>query len=109
MWRSLSLRSSDASRPSRLALKIAAAAASVGVLVACSAQEPTASAPTGTVESSVPESTRSATPSTATGVTPTEVATTQPKIEKRTVVEIRTIPFKRTTVKDSSLKGVRRS
>lgn len=88
---------------SRVAVKIAAAA-SVGLLVACSGQEPTVSAPTGTVESGVPESTSSPTPSTATATTPTKVATTQPKIEKKIVVETRPIPFKKVTVKDSSLK-----
>jgi hypothetical protein len=76
----------------------------VGLLVACSGQEPTASAPSGTVQTSVPESTGSPTATTATVTTPTKVAAPQPKIEKRIIVETRPIPFKRTTVKDSSLK-----
>lgn len=79
---------------SRLALKVAAAA-SVGVLAACS--------------DSVPQRTSEATPAapatpvTTIGATPTATAT-KPRIEKRTVVETRTIPFKKKAVKDSSLK-----
>jgi hypothetical protein len=108
MWRSLSFWSSDASRSSRLALKIAAAA-SVGVLVACSAQEGSAPAPVVAVNSSVPKTTISATPSPSTTAeaAPTELAV-QPKVEKKTVVEVQKIPFKKTTVKDSSLKKGRK-
>jgi hypothetical protein len=101
MWRSRSFWSSDTSRWPRLALRIAAAA-SIGLLVACSGQEDTAS---GTVGTNVPASPSGATPSapTAAETAPTQVAAIQPKIEKKTVVEIRTIPFKKTTAKDSSL------
>jgi hypothetical protein len=110
MWRSLSFRTADTHRHSWLAPAIAAAAS--GVLVACSAQESTLSAPASTDESIVPESTTPAptpsTPSTSAEAAPTEVAATQPNIQRRTVVEIRTIPFTRTTVRDPSLrKGTR--
>ncbi len=111
MWRSLSFRTADTHRLSWLAPAIAAAA-SAGVLVACSAPESTLSAPASTDESIVPEGTTPAptpsTPSTSAEAAPTEVAATQPNIQKRTVVEIRTIPFTRTTVRDPSLRKGRR-
>jgi len=102
MCRSLSFRGLDTSRSTGLVLKIAAAA-SVGVLVACSAQERPAPATTGAVPSSTLGVVSTATSSTTTGATPSEPIT-QPKIEKKTVVETRAIPFRKTTVKDSSLK-----
>ncbi len=79
-------------------------AASAGVLAACSGQAGTPSA--DTAEGSAPASTSSASPSpTPTAEpTPTAVAAVPPKIETKTVVEIRKIPFKKKTVRDSSVE-----
>jgi hypothetical protein len=76
-----------------LALKIAGAA-SVGALVACSDSVPDRSSEAIPSTPSTPSATITATP------TPTVM---KPRIEKKTIVEIRTIPFKKKTVKDSSL------
>jgi cytoskeletal protein RodZ len=111
MWRSVNFGGSKVPRAARLPLKVAAVA-SIGLLAACGPEgASTANAPVSKVEESASESTSSATPAlsptpttTPTAATPSEVPTpTQPKIEKKMVVETRKIPFQKKTVNDPSL------
>jgi resuscitation-promoting factor RpfB len=96
----LGFRSPGGSRFARLATAIATAA-SVGVLVACSAQDDTGRVGSAAESPAPARVTAAAKP---TGATPTKVASTRPTTQRKIVVETRTIPFQRVTVKDSSLE-----
>jgi hypothetical protein len=94
-------------RVRKVLLRVAAAACVAGLSVACGPAEPEQVAPPA--EAAAVEETPSAEPAPTAEATPSAAATPTPAVEVKTVKVTQAIPFKRTTVKDSSLaEGTRK-